>query len=555
MNIAAYRLIDGHYKQTQFYTYYNKVHKIIKDTTEDVPKELLDYLDAYKTIDNNLRRILDILDQYSRQTPVDILTALLFINYNTSPFPGFTILNNLRNTENIQLMFERDVFYTSDIYKKDNMLFTNDPTNLDNITIYGVENYVKAVLNNNDIIVKQFGNMGITTYGELLQRYPKRDKLVLYFGKGSFLYLNKNQLFLTKDFIKYIQGLSVNTRIPGSFKFLMCYIIDTYKQQMQEKLDLLLYGELKNLCSETYEGHIKTDDVYRVIAKYIYSILNSLKEKCEKTSFLMKFNYKENFKRAYLLNIENRLEETERQLRHYEDNYQKYIKQKQNLLWEQVYVNEKVGKDFENFFNYMTMLTENNIIRDYDISIDNKYIEIKLKYDFLQIIYYDQELLERCINSKWGLDSTKKNELREVLNGNRKLWATPANVTINIDFNTKEYRVYHNKISVPFIVTNGHVEIPCYGTFTNVLKEAAFELNIAKFIAYYTQFLQSAAPVDAAGEKAFIRPLITDCDGNITYARNDDYTHDYKDYNILTEFDFDKNMFIKHKEEQNNANS
>lgn len=555
MNITGFRLIDGYYKQTQFYTYYNKVHKIIKDTTENVPKELLDFLNTFKTISDNIYKILSILAEYSRYTPVDILTALLFINYDTSTFPCYTILNNLHTTTNLQHVFDNDLFYKNDIYKKDNMLFVSDSSNLENITTYGVENYVKTVLNNNDIIVKQFGNMGVTTYGELLQRYPKRDKLVLYFGKGSFLYLNKNQLYLTKDFIKYIQGLSVNTRIPGSFKFLMCYIIDTNKQQMLEKLGLLLYENLKNLCSETYEGHVKTDDVYRLIAMYIYDILNNLKEKCEKTSFLMKFNYKENFKRIYLLNIEKRLEETNRQLKYHEDTYQKYIKQKQELLWEQVYVNEKVGKDFENFFKYMSMLTENNVIREYDMSIDNNSIEIKLKYNFLQIIYYDQELLERCINSKWNIDATKKLELIEVVNGNRKLWATPANVTINIDFNTKEYRIYHNKISVPFVVTNGHVEIPCYGTFTNVLREAASELNIAKFIAYYTQFLQSAAPVDTAGEKAFIRPLITDCDGNITYARNDDYTHDYKDYNILTEFNFDKNMFIKHKEEQDNANS
>ena len=77
MNITAFRLIDGYYKQTQFYTYYNKVHKIIRDTTENVPKELLDYLDTYKKMIGTRNRIVHDYDRISNEILYKIATERL----------------------------------------------------------------------------------------------------------------------------------------------------------------------------------------------------------------------------------------------------------------------------------------------------------------------------------------------------------------------------------------------------------------------------------------------------------------------------------------------
>lgn len=549
----TYRIIDGRYLNTKFLDYHRQILDLnIKEG--DLPDELTNYQKTFDKILYKLKTLNDYFYTYSHPTAVEGLMPLLYMNFNLERIDFFKLIHNA-NPVNVKYVIK-------DNLTQENTVYFGNPGNLENITTDSslIESHIKTTLNNEDVIIKHFGGMRISTYTELLENYPtNRDKLVIYFGKGSFLNLNKNQLFITLDFIKYMQSRSWNyNNTPTNLQFLVSYICHKFIENMKNmlidfKMESLL-GDIHRMCEHTLKNNSVTTVAEDILAKLVFGILQPLKNICESSPIMLKLKFEKGFKTIYLNDINRRLTAAIDNLNHYDKRYKEELNKKYALEYEKCYVDTKIGKDFDKFFNYMELMLQNNVIRNYNIDISDRRVAIELEYGFTQITYYDADILNSCLNNKWHLNDTLKKELQEVLNGNRKLWSTPVKLSLEVYLSDKSFCINNIKRESPFSVTNGHIDIPCYGSFNNVLKEAAQGFEFNKLIAYFTQFLQSAAPADGAGERAFLRPLITDNEGNITYARTSDNTELFKAYNIF-DYNFNENKFEKRKEQVENANS
>lgn len=499
--------------------------------TSKLPENLYNYYDRYNLLSNNSYILNRIFNELTYTTYAHYLFPILI-----GLFPNIKRIRNYN-----EILEEQNTLYVSDLS------YTNRLPNTE-----AIQNYVNTLLNRS-CIIKQFRSMGISTYSQLLERYGNTSNIVIYFGKGSFIDLDNKVIVLTLDFLRHItNGINSNSNTLSShISFIITYLFNKFEGMIREETE---FGELIRLAmtSITSMRSAYNDEIRSLINRFCECLLDQID--CSKDSYIKKLQYEEAFKKAYIKSLQNSLKTEEQRMEDYEDRFKESLIKVRNLKHEITYSSNIAKENFEKLENYLNTLIESQILRDYDFEIKEDRIKINLHYSFIPIYYFDEDILKSCVESKWSLNNDLiKQELLALVNGERKLWATPCIGHLTINFNSKGLTMHCENLSSNYpITTNGHVTIPCYGTFSTVLHKAASDMNIPQLIAYYTQFLESAAPADGAGERAFLTPLITDLEGNITYYRN--YTNIYKDYNIFTDFDY-KNKCWKNKEELENANS
>lgn len=520
-------------KYTDLYCTIDNLRITAFDNDESkLPESLYNYRHKYSLLSDNTCKLNRIFHALAYSTYADYLLPILI-----GLFPN---IKRIANYEAI--LDEQNTLYVSDLS------YTNRLPNTDTI-----QNYVNNLLNRN-CIIKQFRSMGISTYSQLLERYGNTSNIVIYFGKGSFIDLDNKVIVLTLDFLRHITN-SINSNpntLSPHISFIITYLFNKFEGMLKEETDT---GTTLRLAMTSITSMRNNNSEVKAITNRLCECLLDQVD-CSKNSYIKKLQYEEAFKKAYIQSLQNSLRTEEQRMEDYESRFKESLIKVRNLRYEITYSNHVAQENFEKLENYLNTLIESQILKDYDFEIKENSIKINLHYYFIPIYYFDEDILKSCVESKWRLSNDLiKQELLALVNGERKLWATPCIGHLTINFNSKGLTMHCENLSSNYpIINNGHVSIPCYGTFSTVLQRAASDINIPQLIAYYTQFLESAAPADGAGERAFLMPLITDLEGNITYYHNYDYTNNYKGYNIFTDFDY-KNRCWKDREELENANS
>lgn len=521
-------------KYTDLYDIIENLRRTVFDgDASKLPSNLYNYRDRYNLLSTNTYKLNRIFNELAYSTYVNYLFPILI-----GLFPNINRIDN----------------YAAEVLEKQNALY------LSTLSYTGIlpntetiQNYVNHLLNRN-CIIKQFRSMGISTYSQLLERYENTSNIVIYFGKGSFIDLDNKVIVLTLDFLRYITNSihsDPNTLSPH-ISFIMTYLFNKFEGVITEETG---FGNIIRLSITSITAMRNNDTDAKSFTNAVCEYLLDQVD-CSKDNYIKRLQYETAFKKAYVQSLQNSLRTEEQRMRDYEDRFKETLIKVRNLSHEINYCNHIVKENFEKLENYLNTLIESQILRDYDFEIKENSIKINLHYSFIPIYYFDEDILKSCVESKWRLSNDLiKQELLALANGERKLWATPCIGQLTINFNNKDLTMRCLNLNTNYhTANNGHVTIPCYGTFSTVLYKAASDMNIPQLIAYYTQFLESAAPADGAGERAFLSPLITDLEGNITYYYNYEYTDTYKGYNIFTGFDY-QNKCWKKKEELENANS
>ena len=520
-------------KYTNLYHTIDCLYKTVFDSdASKLPENLRNYYNRYNLLLDNTYILNRIFNSLAYTTYVNYLFPILI-----GLFPNIKRIANYG-----PILEEQNTLYVSELS------YTNRLPNTE-----AIQNYINTSLNRN-CIVKQFRSMGISTYSQLLERYENTSNIVIYFGKGSFIDLDNKVIVLTLDFLRYItNSINSDPTLPPHISFIITYLFNKFEGMIAKETDTgtILRVAISSITARRSANNEEIRSFINSLCQYLLYQVD-----CSKDNYIKKIQYEEAFKKAYIKSLQNSLRTEEERMDNYEARFKESLVKVRNLKHEITYSSYIAKENFEKLENYLNTLIESQILRNYDFEIKDDRITINLHYSFIPIYYFDEDILKSCVESKWHLSNDLiKQELLALVNGERKLWATPCIGHLTINFNNKGLTMHCEHLSNNYpVIHNGHVSIPCYGTFSTVLQRAASDMNIPQLIAYYTQFLESAAPADGAGERAFLTPLITDLEGNITYYHNHDYTDVYKGYNIFTDFDYENRRW-KNKEELKNANS